>query len=635
MKNAANAAADLNVSQFQGLIEVIQNADDLRATEVRFALREQDGKRQLLVVHNGRPVTCHHVLAIALPYLTTKAHRVDQRGRLGIGLKTLNRIATSIAIHSAPYHFSGDQLSLSGLNSEPALNGLYDPSSDTLLVLDLAEGFDEIDLKNWFDAWEDDGLLFLASVARFRWCAVDGKTITEKTLDFDSWKDSSFESRHADVLAIEQRRVRSAGQGWTVWRAKARVPKHLHPAHKARSDTTDISIAIPDRPVHGTLYVGFKTLVPVGLTFSLDGQFDPSTAREAVIENPWNAWLIERCADVVADVATGLLAHEPAKAWAIIPLEHEHVGTDEDGWLRGRFDEAFSRLRGELGKNAFIFIAPNTVPLESIAYESVALAGFLAPAEIVVPAPGCQALPTNIRDDAGRWRGVLDSLAVSTVIGTGELLTGFDKGLFSGNEPAWWVEAAYRLTGIHPHKELFGRSFWLSNDGRGLTCRMQGKTDRPLVFGEAPSIFAARWNLLDRLHEAYGASEAGEAAVTWLSKHAAFRSHVDAATELGAFAERFVGEPIAIDDRDLRDLRDRFDELSDRDADELGRKSRGGASARRLCLQGRHAAETEGIARCCISMQDVDSDYPNWPIAAASLPGIPASSGSRRATTSS
>jgi hypothetical protein len=31
----------------------------------------------------------------------------------------------------------------------------------------------------------------------------------------------------------------------------------------------------------------------------------------------------------------------------------------------------------------------------------------------------------------------------------------------------------------------------------------------------------------------------------------------------------------------------------------------------------------------------VDSDYPNWPIAAASLPGIPASSGSRRATTSS
>ena len=79
-------------------------------------------------------------------------------------------------------------------------------------------------------------------------------------------------------LAIVQRRVRSASQAWTVWKAAASVPQHLHPAHKARSETTDISIAIPDlRPGHGTLYIGFKTRVPVALTFSLDGQFDPST----------------------------------------------------------------------------------------------------------------------------------------------------------------------------------------------------------------------------------------------------------------------------------------------------------------------------------------------------------------------
>jgi hypothetical protein len=109
MTGAASAAEDLNVGQFQGLVEVIQNADDVRATEVRFALREVSDRRQLLIVHNGQPVVCQNVLGMALPFLTTKTNRVDQRGRFGIGLKTLKRIATSIAIHSSPYHFSSDQ----------------------------------------------------------------------------------------------------------------------------------------------------------------------------------------------------------------------------------------------------------------------------------------------------------------------------------------------------------------------------------------------------------------------------------------------------------------------------------------------------------------------------------------------
>jgi hypothetical protein len=57
MKNAQHAAADLNVGPFQELVEVIQNSDDLGATEVRVALRQDDW--MLFVVHNGLPVKCH------------------------------------------------------------------------------------------------------------------------------------------------------------------------------------------------------------------------------------------------------------------------------------------------------------------------------------------------------------------------------------------------------------------------------------------------------------------------------------------------------------------------------------------------------------------------------------------------
>jgi hypothetical protein len=62
MRGAAAAAEDLNVEPFQGLTEVIQNADDLRAWEARFAFRDTDASRELLIVHNGQPVACQHVL---------------------------------------------------------------------------------------------------------------------------------------------------------------------------------------------------------------------------------------------------------------------------------------------------------------------------------------------------------------------------------------------------------------------------------------------------------------------------------------------------------------------------------------------------------------------------------------------
>lgn len=622
MKNAQHAAADLNVSQFQGLVEVIQNGDDLGATEVRFALREHGESQQLLVVHNGQPVTCQHVLGMALPYLTTKTNRIDQRGRFGIGLKTLDRIAEAIAVHSAPYHFSGNQISLAELAPEPALDGFYDPVKDTLLVLDLKADFDELALKEWFDSWEDDGLLFLRSVGRFRWCAIDGKTIAERTLSFETWGDPGFVSLRDGVLHMSRRRVRSTTRAWTVWKATVSVPAHLHPAHKARSGATDLSIALPDRAASSTLYIGFKTLVPVGLTFSLDGQFDPSTARDGAIENAWNNWLIDRCADLVADVATGLLASDPLRAWALIPLEQELVGKDEDRWLRGRFDGAFGRVRGELGERAVIRVGSDLVPLAAIAYEARVLAGFLAPGDIIALASQSHALPESIRDAAGRWRSVLDAIAVSKVIGTTELLNGFDGSLFAANDPLWWVEAAGRLTTFHARNALFGRPFWLSDDGRALACRPPGETARPLVFGERPSAYAARWHLLDQLHGAYANSEAGDAAIDWLSKQAAFTRHVDPVIELSAFAERFAGDPLVIDDADLQALRDRFDELSDSSAELLGRKV--GAV---LVVDG-HVYKAGNPEKLKVSPaaaylpRTIDSDHPDWPVAAGKLPGI-------------
>jgi hypothetical protein len=371
------------------------------------------------------------------------------------------------------------------------------------------------------------------------------------------------------------------------------------------------------------MYIGFKTRVPVGLTFSLDGPFDPNTNREGAIETPWNNWLIERCTDLVSDVAAGLLASDPLLAWALIPLEQEGVGRDEDRWLRARFDAALRRVRSELGRRALIRIGPDLVPLVAIAYEERTLTGLLASSDVTMLAPpGSHALPDSVRDNAGRWRNALSALGVSKVIGTAGLLSGFDRALFAEKDPLWWVEAAGRLTGSHARRELFGRPFWLSDDGRALTCQRMGQSDCPLVFGERPSAFARHWNLLDQLHGAYAENEVGGAAIDWLTKHAAFTRQVDPVIELGAFAERFAADPLAIDDADLQALRDRFDELSDRSAEPLGPKVGAAIQLDGYVFKDGKQQKLKVSPIASYLPRAIDSDHPNWPVAAGTLSGI-------------
>lgn len=617
---AAAGAEDLAVEQFQGIIEVIQNADDVRATEVRFTLRDTPDGRQLLIVHNGEPVTCHNVLGMALPYLTTKTERTDQRGRFGIGLKTLKRIADSVAIHSAPYHFSGDQLHFDWIDAEAGIPGFYDPARDTLLVAQLNKEFDEDALDTWFETWRHDSLLFLASVSRFRWCESDGTTRKERALSFSPWANAEYTLHHPAILNLKSRRVDGSGDRWTIWRATVEVPPHLHPAHKARSEKTDISVAIADGQTPPGLFIGFRTLVPLSLPFSLDAQFDPTTSREAIIVNPWNNWLIDRSCEVVANIAAGLLASDPKAAWSLVPLEEERVGEENDPRLH--FSSALKGVRDWLGQAAVLALPGAMSALADVAYEDEALSGLLKEEDVERMAEDRHALHADVRDKVGRWRQVMDALDVSTVLGTDELIEALGSGMFVEKPAEWWTEVGSRLVAHHPDEELFGKAFLLSDRNAVVACDAKNDTHRPLVFDAAPSAFVARWGLLERLHPAYGESDFGKDVIAWLKANAAFTTDLDAVTELAAFAEYFDGQKIDITDEDLRVLRARFDEVSDLRAEQLGPKV--GAV---LLLDGyvfrsgKHSRQKVALSESYLC-KTIDGENATWPDAAGVTPNI-------------
>jgi len=622
MRGAAAAAEDLNVEPFQGLTEVIQNADDLRAREVRFAFRDRDAGRELLIVHNGQPVACQHVLGMALPFFTTKTNRTDQRGRFGIGLKTLKRIADDLAIHSAPYHFSGDQLSVQVVPAEETLPGFYDPETDTMIVLRLKPDFSEEGLRAWFAEWEEDGLIFLTWVSSFRWCDLTGAILEGRTLTFGAWENIALVGDRASISALLRREIQSAAASWTVWRATLPVPPHLHPAHKARSEETRISIAVPSAEGAGSLYIGFKTRVAVDLSFSLDAQFDPSTTREALIESTWNNWLIERCGDVLGEIAHGRMLATPKDAWRLVPAAAEYIGNEGDHWLRGSFAKSFDATRDWLGEHGTILIDGEPVALPDIAYEDDDLSGLLTLANIEALAEGSRALPLDVRDADGRWRTVLDQIGVCAIVGTTELLEGFKQSLFQPKEPSWWVKAARVLVETHIDEELFDVPFWLTEEGRAVVCKPEGATTKSLVLGGEFSSFSLRWSLLDRLHDAYRIGEDGGVAIKWLDEHAAFQTNVDASTELAAFAEQFAATPLEIADPDLRELRDRFDDLSDHSAGEIGHAVGAALMVDGFVYRNGKVHRQKVRPTEAYLCKTLDSDFPNWPTAAGNIPGI-------------
>ena len=107
LEGAREGAEVLSGNRLQGLSEIIQNADDVGATEVHFLLQPD----ALLIAHNGRPVSLRDVHALATPWVTTKRHDSRTLGRFGIGLMTLQVLSDTLELHSGPYDVSfGDPI---------------------------------------------------------------------------------------------------------------------------------------------------------------------------------------------------------------------------------------------------------------------------------------------------------------------------------------------------------------------------------------------------------------------------------------------------------------------------------------------------------------------------------------------
>ncbi len=264
LEGAQMSAEQLNVESFHGLIEVVQNADDLRASEVRVAVRKTGGQSVLLVAHNGERVELRHVVAMTLAFVSTKRDDPRAKGRFGIGLKSLGRLGERLTVHCAPYHFTIAGNQVSAASAKRSIVGFYDAAStETLLELQLRPGFEFEDFATWFSGIGSESMLFLDTVRSLR---LEGPG-QKRAVAYHRLIKVSAETvklpGHAEPCSRTTLREPRTGRTWERYEIDKRVPSRLSRRYKATAKTTPIAIAIPGQSNDsGQIYAG----LPLGVT---------------------------------------------------------------------------------------------------------------------------------------------------------------------------------------------------------------------------------------------------------------------------------------------------------------------------------------------------------------------------------
>ena len=402
--DAARENADLLSSdKLQGIGEIIQNADDVDASQVRLLL----GPTDLWVGHDGSPVRLRHVLGLATPWLSTKGSEADTTGRFGIGLMTLRSLSETLEIHCHPYHVRLGEPTLSPIEPPMLPPGLGEASWTTFRV-PLEQGVvSPGELEEWLNRWDDAALLFLRSITKITLLNQEGAPVRELAI-------SHHESGQALSGVSRQRVEASDGRSWVVYSAEVSTPTGVLRARKATQATTPVAIALPQNAVdHGQIHAGLP-VTRTRLPLFANAQFDPLTNRRDFSNNDWNKALALLVAELWSRAALDLFSLDPRAAWQAMPLP-DVTEVDSPSSFIGRLEEAIIAKARQWVASHLSFPVPEQgeVLLSQFAVEAQSLEQILTVTETANLAGLPATLPLGVRDLAGRWRLVLDDWRTS------------------------------------------------------------------------------------------------------------------------------------------------------------------------------------------------------------------------------
>lgn len=507
-RGAERGAESLSARPFQGILEALQNADDLGADELRLLVRARGKLRDLLIVHNGASVQLGHVGAMILPWVTTKDRDAAASGRWGIGQMTLRALGGPIELHCSPYHFRMETDRPHWCDPFPAIDSFYAPERpDTLLRVPLLPEVDVKGLEKFLSELGSVGLLFLQHVRRLY--LVERGT----SLSIDNRMDEVGSAKGVPLrlfdrqLMAERLELRDphTHRSYTRYLVERPLTKSEQRHHKETGKTTTLGVAFPhSHGERGGFYDRLPLLIRSDFPFSLNAQFDPDAGRSTVLENSWNAQRLSNLGDLVAAAGLNSFERKPANGWWTVPL----VGEIPEGmspWITRHLQEGvINRAQAHVADRLQFGETGNPHSLEDLCYEDIAADGLLTSLDQESLVEGRYALPQDQRDAEGRWRSVLSELGRSHRIAVQDALNLFDQDdhLLGERDPLWFVQMARAAVEADLLEEFLHKRGVLLVDGSRQ--EPPGHKDpRTLVCRVDPASLAAALSLALQIHPAY------------------------------------------------------------------------------------------------------------------------------------
>ena len=402
LERGRNGAAMLSGDRLQGLSEMIQNADDAGARQVRVALLS-DG---LWLSHDGDPIQLEHVFGIAMPWITTKSEDPAATGRHGIGLMTLRSLSSSLQVHCAPYHVQLDESVLSAVNAAQPPSWL---AEDGWTVLHVPLASNVLNLENlhaWIKGWGHAGLLFLRSVTRVSLHDGTGADVCELQLAWTNEGSLKHPIAGEDVIIDVRCAQDPEGHAYRVYKAAFTSPEQIVRHGKAKANCTPVAVALPlydtqENWLHAGLpVVKTQTRVRIG------AQFDTLSNRQGLALTDWNYWLVAVIGQLWLASIVDLLETKTSLAWALIPLKAPE-GKKNLSLATDLEREIWSVASQPLAELAHVSVGGQDVAVTQLGVEMLELESVLHEHEVAALAGCDHALPRELRDANRNWWNVL------------------------------------------------------------------------------------------------------------------------------------------------------------------------------------------------------------------------------------
>lgn len=321
------------------IFELLQNAEDAKATKIRFDLFED----RLEVRHDGRLFNERDVRGICGVDEGTKAEDLTQIGKFGIGFKSVYAYTTAPEVHSGDEHFRIEhyvrphQASL--MHSGGTWTTLFIFPFD---ISDLAPTICQNEIAGRLRNLNARTLLFLRNTGEIEYTLPDesGGTYLREVTQRGIAKQ---------VLVIGQNNGVEEDETWLVFERSVSVPAGgdkvcVEIAFRLQNSTDDQVekvVKIDDSP----LIVYFPTEKLTRLGFLVQGPYRTTPSRDNIPkDDDWNTELIRE----TAVLATDALAHLKGMGLMTISLLQALPIRASDFPKDGMFYSIAQRIRGAL-----------------------------------------------------------------------------------------------------------------------------------------------------------------------------------------------------------------------------------------------------------------------------------------------